>query len=587
MASIDYSIPGQIKSIQLESPMNAMAQAMQLRGLHEASQLNNLRLQEAQREQESTAAINAAYQKAYNPTTGEVDANVLRQSIANGGFGAKIPGIEKSLAETRKEQLAQQKHLVDLEKAKFEQSRQFLEGIDPNSPNAAQQYLAWHEANHADPVLGKMLAARGVTKDSAKAQIDEAISTGRLTDLINQSKLGMEKFTQFMPAFNKENREQLNEDYSAYLNSIAGKGIRPLSIAEFKASRGKPAAAPAVESTNTLATNTGGPNLKSIMFTTPPAATAPAIAADYVNANANNKPPLVDPEADILMRSPNPADRLRGQQRQEAFVKSQAPEVKVSDIAQMQADREKAERRGDKKAVREITARIQKLTRDENAPTGPQLNADAITIAADRYLTDGTIPAGIAKSQRTAIMNRGAELAKERGISGDRLNQLETKANQAALQDLIKKETVVAAFEKTFVKNTNLVEKFSSQRDHTGVPLLQKWINNGKKAGTGDPNLASLAIAIKAVQNEYAKIVSGSMGNTQVAVSEIKNMEDKLNAAQTPQEIMAVISTMRVETQNRMEGFKEQKAELSGAMKKAVKGSSTNPNRRPLADILN
>jgi hypothetical protein len=46
MAGIDYSIPGQIRPIQVESPMNAMAQAMQLRGLQESSQMNALRMQE-------------------------------------------------------------------------------------------------------------------------------------------------------------------------------------------------------------------------------------------------------------------------------------------------------------------------------------------------------------------------------------------------------------------------------------------------------------------------------------------------------------------------------------------------------------
>jgi len=46
MAGIDYSIPGQIRPIQVESPMNAMAQAMQLRGLQEASQMNVLKTQE-------------------------------------------------------------------------------------------------------------------------------------------------------------------------------------------------------------------------------------------------------------------------------------------------------------------------------------------------------------------------------------------------------------------------------------------------------------------------------------------------------------------------------------------------------------
>ena len=33
MAGIDYNILGQIKPFQLESPMNAMTQALQLRGL--------------------------------------------------------------------------------------------------------------------------------------------------------------------------------------------------------------------------------------------------------------------------------------------------------------------------------------------------------------------------------------------------------------------------------------------------------------------------------------------------------------------------------------------------------------------------
>ena len=46
MAGIDYSIPGQFKGLQLESPMNAMARAMELRNLQESSQMNALRMQE-------------------------------------------------------------------------------------------------------------------------------------------------------------------------------------------------------------------------------------------------------------------------------------------------------------------------------------------------------------------------------------------------------------------------------------------------------------------------------------------------------------------------------------------------------------
>lgn len=54
MAGIDYNIANQIKGVQLESPMNAMAQAMQLRGLQEAAQLNALKMQEYQQQQQES-----------------------------------------------------------------------------------------------------------------------------------------------------------------------------------------------------------------------------------------------------------------------------------------------------------------------------------------------------------------------------------------------------------------------------------------------------------------------------------------------------------------------------------------------------
>lgn len=229
--------------------------------------------------------------------------------------------------------------------------------------------------------------------------------------------------------------------------------------------------------------------------------------------------------------------------------------------------------------IREYKADIRKDTewKPSVVVTAPTLSKDALDMAAERFLTDGTLPT-VSRPNRDAIVDRAAALAKEKGINPDRVTQLANKANTSALTQLTKQETMVGAFEKNFVKNVDIVDRLSKQTDNTGVPLLQKWINVGKKASSGDPNLAALAVAIKAVQNEYGKIVSGSMGNTAVAVSEIKRMEELLNAAQTPQDVQAVLNTMRQETRNRMEGFKEQKAELTGAMR-----GSTNKPATPAA----
>lgn len=219
-------------------------------------------------------------------------------------------------------------------------------------------------------------------------------------------------------------------------------------------------------------------------------------------------------------------------------------------------------------------------------PAAPTLSASALDMNAERFLVDGTLPPGISKANRDAIMNRAAVIAKDKGMSVDRVAQLEVTANKSALAQLSKTETMVGAFEKNFIKNVKIVENLNSKRDSTGVPLLQKWINVGKKAVTGDPDLAALNIAIKAVVNEYGKIVSGSMGNTAVAVSEIKRMEDLLNSAQNPADVVAVLNTMKAETQNRMAGFKEQRAELTGAMRRSTAAPKAKSDVRSRADAI-
>ena len=85
---------------------------------------------------------------------------------------------------------------VKLAEDKLKQSRSMLEGINPADSGAAQQYITWHEANHADPVLGPLLAARGVTMEQSRARIDKALQQpGGLAQLINESKVGTEEFT--------------------------------------------------------------------------------------------------------------------------------------------------------------------------------------------------------------------------------------------------------------------------------------------------------------------------------------------------------------------------------------------------------
>lgn len=232
---IDPRISLGVQPIQVADPVARYGQLATIQNAQNQNALAQLQLATAQREQESVNALNEAYAKAYDPATGKINRNLLRESLAKGGFGSKLPGIEKTLTEADKEQallaktqgevaaqpITLEKNKADLLDAKLKQSRAFLDTLDPADPNAPAKYIAWHEANHKDPIIGPALAARGITADQSRAQIEAAIAQGpqAFADLVNRSKLGTEKFMEInKPEF--EFKEITNPDGTIGVQAI-------------------------------------------------------------------------------------------------------------------------------------------------------------------------------------------------------------------------------------------------------------------------------------------------------------------------------------------------------------------------------
>ena len=202
------------------------------------------------------------------------------------------------------------------------------------------------------------------------------------------------------------------------------------------------------------------------------------------------------------------------------------------------------------------------------------LAPDAIDQAAERYNLDGTLPSNLGRGTQgamntAAILNKASAKAMAAGDSGEaaRIRQVANKASSSALAQLSQQEAKVGAFERNFMRNADLALEQSTKVDRMGSPAIDRWINAGKKNVAGDPGVATLAVAMKAVINEYAKIISGSMGNTATAEGEIKKVENLLSSASSPEQVKSVIAFMKLETSNRMKGFAEQKAELIGGMR--------------------
>lgn len=121
MAGIDYTIPQQFKGIQVESPINAMAQAMQLRNLQESSEMNALRRREYQRAREEEEAVRnwfasgkkldspEALNELYARAPGAA-ANIEKSMLERGKTAAEI-GYKK--AQTAGEDIKTQRERLD------------------------------------------------------------------------------------------------------------------------------------------------------------------------------------------------------------------------------------------------------------------------------------------------------------------------------------------------------------------------------------------------------------------------------------------------------------------------------------------
>jgi len=186
---------------QFQAPVDPFAQYAKMQQLNTGANQNALaqyQLAQAQRADIQANALNAAYANATDSTTGKIDYGKVTSALAGANAGGQIPAVLKSRFENEKLQTEAQLKSQELVDAKLKQSRALLDNIDPSDPNAPQKYLAWHQANHADPILGPVLAARGVTEDTARSNIDAAIAKGpqAFADLLNQSKLGVEKFAE-------------------------------------------------------------------------------------------------------------------------------------------------------------------------------------------------------------------------------------------------------------------------------------------------------------------------------------------------------------------------------------------------------
>jgi hypothetical protein len=110
MNGLNQMIARGVDPIQVQSPVNQLAQIEQIRSAQQTNMLRQEQMAALQREREQLQTLNRLYGEAYNPTTGRVDETKLYSGLAQGGLGSQIPGLQKAELERRKTNLQRQKN---------------------------------------------------------------------------------------------------------------------------------------------------------------------------------------------------------------------------------------------------------------------------------------------------------------------------------------------------------------------------------------------------------------------------------------------------------------------------------------------
>jgi hypothetical protein len=194
MNGLNQMIAQGVRPVQIESPVNQMAQFEQIRSAQQTNMLRQEQMAALQREREQLQTLNRLYGEAYNPTTGQVDETKLYSGLAQGGLGSRIPGLQKEEFERRKTGFATSKEQSEAILKRLDVKRTQLDGV--STPDA---YVNWALSSFDDPLLGPTLREIGSTPEKVMERINQAAQQpNALQNLIEESKLGSDKFAQLV-----------------------------------------------------------------------------------------------------------------------------------------------------------------------------------------------------------------------------------------------------------------------------------------------------------------------------------------------------------------------------------------------------
>lgn len=207
--------------------------------------------------------------------------------------------------------------------------------------------------------------------------------------------------------------------------------------------------------------------------------------------------------------------------------------------------------------------------RRQSASLASYVDPKALEGALNYFHTKGELPSfGFGQSAlRAQVLARlgdpNVDLTNEAAV-----NAAQIKGLQSAYTNQQKIATGTEAALNTFDKQMNLAESLSQKVDRTGVPVFNRWLNNGRMALAGDTDVTNFHNAVNGGANEYAKIIEGSAGSIQGASpASLIQAQDRITDAFTKGTFTSVKDLMKVEGKLKLDGYKSALQERVNDMK--------------------
>lgn len=241
----------------------------------------------------------------------------------------------------------------------------------------------------------------------------------------------------------------------------------------------------------------------------------------------------------------------------------------------------------EKTAPPNVYAQSRRDVADENSKTKLQLKAqadasglssEALDNAATAYNVTGVLPSyGMGGANvKLAIQNRAAQMRADSGMSTEQWlgGAAGAQAAKSAMGTLEKQAALANSFSATAEKNGQLLlGMLDKGAGPSGVPMIDRWIQAGRKDVAGDPEVSKLNAVMEAYKTEQAKVMSGATGASGITDAARTHVDGIISTASTPEQIRAVVETFSKERQNRIAGYDEQRE----ALKSRVGGGNSAP----------